>query len=285
MIHIGPLSILQPNDLEAPMTKYVHGYSDRETERLYDQAGSVKDLIHHDSLYPVGSLVLEVGCGVGAQTITLATKNPESNFISIDIAEESLEKAKALVERGKIENVKFKLADIFSLPFEGESFDHAFICYVLEHLEDPVNAVAKILNVVKEGGTITAIEGDHGSCYFHPATSEAMWAWNCLIEVQSGLGGDSLIGRQLYPVLSEGGLSNVSVSPRMVYIDQSKPNLMDSFVLKTIIPMVEGVEKQALELGLIDKETWKKGIGDLYAIVDRDDGTFCYTFFKAFGEI
>ena len=48
------------NDLE-----YVHGYSAKETERLYDQAGSVKDLIHLNTVYPPGSVVLEAGCGVG----------------------------------------------------------------------------------------------------------------------------------------------------------------------------------------------------------------------------
>lgn len=266
------------------MTEYVHGYSERETERLYDQAGSVRDLIHHDSIFPEGSLVLEVGCGVGAQTVTLASKNLDSNFVSIDIAEDSLKKAKEFIEGEGIENVEFRRADIFSLPFEREGFDHAFICYVLEHLEDPVGAVLKIGEVVKSGGTVTAIEGDHGSCYFHPETPESVKAWNCLIDAQARISGDSLIGRRLYPVLSEGGVRNVSVSPRMVYVDQSRPDLMDSFVLKTIIPMVEGVEEQSLTLGLIDEKTWKKGIGDLYAIAERDDGTFCYTFFKAVGE-
>jgi SAM-dependent methyltransferase len=266
------------------MTRYVHGYSERETERLYDQADSVRELIHHDSVYPEGSLVLEVGCGVGAQTVTLASKNMDSNFVSIDIAEDSLKKAKVFIEEEGLANVEFKKADIFSLPFDGQSFDHAFICYVLEHLEDPVGAVANILEVVRPGGTVTAIEGDHGSCYFHPETPEAMKAWRCLIEAQSRISGDSLIGRRLYPLLTEGGLKNVTVSPRMVYADKSRPDIVDSFVLKTIIPMVEGVREQSLELGLIDEKSWDKGISDLYEIVEGDEGTFCYTFFKAVGR-
>ena len=61
--------------------KYVHGYSERETERLYDQAGSVRDLIHLDTAYPPGSVVLEVGCGVGAQTLTLAQNSPKAKFL------------------------------------------------------------------------------------------------------------------------------------------------------------------------------------------------------------
>ena len=45
--------------------------------------------------------------------------------------------------------------------------------------------------------------------------------------------------------------------------------------------MVEGVREQSLSFGLIDQRTWDKGIGDLYRATERD-GTFCYTFFKAF---
>src|ERR1043166_6699047 len=53
---------------------YVHGYDVRESERLGDQAGALVDLLHHDTSYPDGSSVLEAGCGVGAQTVTLATR-------------------------------------------------------------------------------------------------------------------------------------------------------------------------------------------------------------------
>ena len=55
---------------------YVHGYHERESERLLDQAGSLVDLLHHDTSYPAGSRVLEAGCGVGAQTVTLAANSP-----------------------------------------------------------------------------------------------------------------------------------------------------------------------------------------------------------------
>jgi|GEM_PF-3929500 len=64
-------------------------------------------------------------------------------------------------------------------------------------------------------------------------------------------------------------------------MDQSEPGLMDSFVRKTIVPMVEGVKAQAIESGLTDERLWNKGINDLRGIADREDGTFCYTFFKA----
>ena len=69
---------------------YVHGYGTRESERLQDQADSLVDLLHHDTEYPAGSIVLEAGCGVGAQTITLARRSPDARFVSVDRSLDSL---------------------------------------------------------------------------------------------------------------------------------------------------------------------------------------------------
>ena len=104
--------------------------------------------------------------------------------------------------------------------------------------------------------------------------------WNCLIEVQRRLGANSLIGRELFPLMTHAGFTRVRVEPKMVYIDQSRPELMESFVHKTIIPMVEGVKDQALEMELIDATSWRNGIRDLDRIRHSDAGIFCYTFFK-----
>jgi hypothetical protein len=262
---------------------YVHGYSDGEAGRLLDQANAVRDFLHYDTIFPEGSHILEAGCGVGAQTVTLSKQNPNTLITSIDISEESLEKARELAGKAGLTNVQFRQADIFALPFPEARFDHIFVCYVLEHLKEPVAALKALARVLKPNGSITVIEGDHGSCYFHPETPEAVLAWNCLIRVQADLGGDSLIGRRLYPVLCGAGFQAVHVSPRMIYIDQSKPRLMDAFTIKTITAMVEGVKEMALASRLLDESTWAKGIEDLRRIAKSPEGTFCYTFFKAVG--
>ncbi len=262
------------------MSDYVHGYSDRETQRLHDQAGSVRELFHHDTAYPAGSRVLEVGCGVGAQTVTLARNSPNTMFASFDISRESLRKAQVLVQQSNMRNVNFHRASLFATPFRSETFDHLFVCHVVEHLAEPVAALVCLRDLLRSDGSITVIEGDHGSCYFHPDSEESLRAWNCLIEVQARLGGNSLVGRELYPLLTKAGFREVQVSPRMVYADESRPAQMDAFVNKTIIPMVAGVRTAALEMGLMDAVSFDKGIQDLYDLAASKEGTFCYTFFK-----
>jgi len=263
---------------------YVHGYSSRENRRLIDQATTLTELLHHDTIFPAGATVLEAGCGVGAQTVALAGNNPQARITSIDISTASLEAAQAHVAAAGQGNVTFRQADIFDLPFAPASFDHVFVCFVLEHLADPLAALTRLMRVTRPGGSITVIEGDHGSAYFHPDSADARAAIRCLVDLQAEMGGDSLIGRRLYPLLVGAGLQSVSVSPRMVYADASKPQLVEGFTRNTFTAMVEGVREQAIERGLIEAARWDKGIRDLYRTAEHD-GVFCYTFFKAVGFV
>jgi SAM-dependent methyltransferase len=262
---------------------YVHGYEPHENERLYDQAGTLVELLHSDTAYPSGSTVLEAGCGVGAQTVTLARRSPGARFTSVDVSAESLAQARGATEAAGLSNVEFRQADVFALPFAPGSFDHVFVCFVLEHLSRPHEALAALMKVLEPGGTMTVIEGDHGSTYFHPDSSAAHMAIGCQIELQRLRGGNALIGRQVYPLMVEAGLRAVHVSPRIVYVDSSRPDLVDGFTRKTFTAMIEGVRASAIEAGITDPAAFDAGIRDLYRTAEPD-GVFCYTFFKGVGE-
>ncbi len=262
---------------------YVHGYDPRENIRLQDQATTLVELLHADTAYPAGSRVLEAGCGVGAQTVTLAKNSPGAAILSIDISETSIAQADREIKAAGLTNVRFQRGDIFQLPFAPQSFDHVFVCFVLEHLAEPIAALGKLKALLRPGGTITVIEGDHGSAYFYPDSAAARSAILCQVRLQARAGGNALIGRSLYPLLVEAGYRDVRVSPRLVYVDASRPELVEGFTKKTFTAMIEGVRQAALGAGIIDPATFDKGIGDLYRTTEAD-GTFCYTFFKALGR-
>ena|SRR2546428_2172182 len=86
---------------------YVHGYHPRENERLQDQAGTLVDLLHADTAYPAGSTVLEVGCGVGAQTVTLAQRSLDARFTSVDLSADSIAEARRRADQAGLSNVEF----------------------------------------------------------------------------------------------------------------------------------------------------------------------------------
>ena len=261
---------------------YVHGYEQAERRRLHEQATTLEALLHHDTAYTSGSAVLEAGSGVGAQTIPLIRGSPGVRITCVDFSAASLAEAEARVQAVGLPLPQFVQADLRTLPFSDASFDHVFVCFVLEHLPDLDAVLAELQRVLRPGGTVTVIEGDHGTTLFHPDDQAAREAIRCQTALQRGKGGDATIGRRLYPLLTMAGFQAVRVSPRQVYVDASKPALVEGFIRRTFTAMVAGVRDEAIGAGLTDANAFETGIEALLRTAEPD-GVFCYTFFKAVG--
>jgi SAM-dependent methyltransferase len=261
---------------------YIHGRSDSESARLHSQATGLGFLLHEDVRYLPGCRVLEAGCGVGAQTVFLARNSPGAKIVSIDISPESLELARKHVSDEGLPNVSFCQADIRNLPFPDGTFDHVFVCFTLEHVPDPLLALENLRKVLKPGGTLTVIEGDHGSALFHPDTRASHLVIDCLVTLQRQAGGNALIGRELEHMVKDAGLVDILVSPLTTYASQGIPGSSEA-VKRIFIAMIEGVREQAIGGGLIDPGIWDDGIRDLYRTTEQN-GIFCYTFFKVVGR-
>lgn len=266
---------------ESQLDRYIHGYSQREAQRLRDQATSVSAFLHFDSVWEEGSRVLEIGCGVGAQTHIIAAKNPKVHFTSIDISEKSLAIAKRTIAEEQIKNVEFLLQDVRSLRKTMSGlFDHLFICFFLEHIPNPLEILKQVKGLIKPGGTITLIEGDHGSTFFHPDDPNARAVVDAQVQLQEKRGGNASIGRELFPLLDKAGYHEIAVSPRQIYVDRSKPTLVEGFIRNTFTAMIQGMAEDLLQERLVSQAAYQKGIDGLLRTAVAD-GTFSYTFFKA----
>ena len=262
---------------------YVHGYTSRETRRLLEQSLILEDLLHTGTSFQKGERVLEAGCGVGAQTRILARRNPDAAFESIDISRESIKQAREVIRQEGIENVTFKQSDLYSLSYKPATFDHVFVCFVLEHLPDPAVALQIFKQILKPGGTITLIEGDHGSGFWTPETVDSRKAWKGLIDSQIALGHNPNIGRRVYPLLNDAGYQVRDVSPRWVYADQSNSSLLQGVINQIIAPMVYSAEKQVLDSAYMKRGEWDRGLNDIREVARHPEGTFFYTWFKGVG--
>jgi ubiquinone/menaquinone biosynthesis C-methylase UbiE len=263
--------------------QYVHGYSDRETRRLEEQSLILEELLHRGTSYLPGSRVLEVGCGVGAQTLILLRRNPGIQLTSVDMSAESLQKARSKAEEMGHANVEFRHEDILDHRLDEASFDHIFICFVLEHMEQPVPALAHMMKLLKAGGSMTIIEGDHSSGRWAPETGASREAWNGLVISQQMLNHDPHIGKSLPEIMSSAGISQASVEPREIYPDRTDPVLLEGVVNQIMVPMVYSAEKQVLAHKLVDPLTWNKGLRDLSQVAASPVGTFFYSWYKGVG--
>jgi hypothetical protein len=118
------------------------------------------------------------------------------------------------------------------------------------------------------------------AAFFYPENEDAHKAVQCLVQLQQQMGGNALIGRELFPLLSRAGYKDIHVSPRMVYVDASRTALIEGFTKRTFTAMVEGVGPEVAKKGLMSADAWDRGIAGLYRTAEPD-GVFCYTFFKA----
>jgi SAM-dependent methyltransferase len=262
------------------MHGYIHGYTDTETERLSSQARTLADLLHHDTVFPAGSAVLEVGCGTGAQTVFLSRQNPQSRITSIDISPQSLNKARERIAREQITNVVFQEADVFHLPFENDgltsvnclcsnTWAHLWIPWSITGGSSSPSAPLRPLKATKFPRSIIL--------RVRPPRSHRMPGL-----AAGRAGGNAMMGRELYPLLMRAGFMDIRVSPRMVYVDASRPEFVEGFTKNTFTTMIERIRDKALQAGIIDPAEFDAGVRDLYRTA-ADDGVFCYTFFKAVG--
>jgi hypothetical protein len=74
------------------------------------------------------------------------------------------------------------------------------------------------------------------------------------------------------------------VSPRLIYVDGSRPELAEGFTRRTFTAMIEGVREPAVGAGLIDRGEFDTGVRALRRTAESD-GVFCYTFFKAVANV
>lgn len=134
--------------------------------------------------------------------------------------------------------------------------------------------------MLRPGGSLTVIEGDHGSALFHPDDPAARNAIQCQVALQRAAGGDAEIGRRLHPLIAAAEFRDVRVSPRPIYVDGSRPELADGFIRRTFAAMIAGVREEAIRAGLTQAAAFDVGLRALHRTAEPD-GTFCYTFFKA----
>ena len=73
---------------------YLHGYSTDEQDRLYKQARFLEPKVFEKIDFSACKRILEVGCGVGAQTEILLRHFPELHVTGIEINDAQIAEAR-----------------------------------------------------------------------------------------------------------------------------------------------------------------------------------------------
>lgn len=175
---------------------YLHGHHDSvlRSHRWRTAANSAAHLLPH--LRP-GMSLLDVGCGPGTVTVDLARAVAPGRVVGVDAAGGILDEARTHAAEAGVGNVAFEVGDVYALPFPGASFEVVHAHQLLQHLTDPVAALAEMRRVTRPGGLVSVRDSDYGGFTWYPQ-SPGLDEWRVLYrEVAAALGAQADAGRRL----------------------------------------------------------------------------------------
>lgn len=146
---------------------YTHGHHDSvlASHRSRTAANSAAYLLPR---LERGQRLLDVGCGPGTITVDLAELVAPGEVVALEREASVLTEVEALaVERG-VTNLTMVVGDVYQLDFDDGSFDVVHAHQVLQHLTDPVAALAEMGRVTRPGGVVAARDADYAAMTWYP---------------------------------------------------------------------------------------------------------------------
>ena len=161
---------------------------------------------------PATARVLDVGCGPGTITAGLAARVPGGEVVGIDRAGDVLAVARQEAERRRRRNVSFQTGDVYRLAFDAGAFDVVHAHQVLQHLSDPVAALAEMRRVARPGGLVAARDSDYGGMFWFPGDRELDEWLSLYRRVARALGGEPDAGRRMLAWARAAGFTDIEAS-------------------------------------------------------------------------
>ena len=160
-----------------------------------------------------GMDLLDVGCGPATITADLADRVTPGRVVGLDAASGALEAARAtLAERDLPARVGLTDGDVMSLPFDDGTFDVAHAHQVLQHLSDPVGALAEMRRVTRPGGIVAVRDAVYSAMAWYPEP-EGMKLWRSVyMATARANGGEPDAGGRLLAWAHRAGFTEVMAS-------------------------------------------------------------------------
>ena len=193
-----------------------YGYDSAEVQDGYiDRDANVVADFLTPRLSP-GLSVLDCGCGPGPITLGLARAvAPGGSAVGIDIEPTMIERANALAAGSGLDNIDFRVADIYDLPFDDDSFDVVLSSAVIEHLSDPVRALRELRRVTRTGGVTAVIRTDWTFPFIVPDCPEFHRFFQLFEAGFNRIGGSLNRGRYLAADMAAAGFDVVEFETRL----------------------------------------------------------------------
>ncbi len=265
---------------------YLHGFTPTEQDRLYRQARFMEHRVHSRLPLTRARKLLEVGCGVGAQTEILLRHFPQLKVTGIDASETNLARAKNYLEHQPWTKDRFEavLGDAGRMPFEPDSFDSAFLCWILEHVSNPALVLSEVRRVLRAGSPIVVSEVQNASFFLSPYSPNTLLYWDAFNDRQLALGGDPFVGAKLGNLLLRVGYRDIETEVCDIHLDSRAPAERAEFLAYWTELLLSGAPG-LLESGNTTESVVEAMKAELDTVAHDPDAVFFYSFVQARAKV
>ena len=206
------MSSEQLSDGSVETARYTHGHS-AAVLNAHSRRGAADSAAYLLAHLRTGTDLLDVGCGPASITADLAERVAPGRVVALDAAAGALEAAReTLHERGLSEQVEVTSGDVMALPFEDASFDVVHAHQVLQHLADPVGALAEMRRVTRPGGIVAVRDAIYSAMTWFPEPA-GMEQWRSVyMATARANGGEPDAGSRLLSWARAAGFTDVTAS-------------------------------------------------------------------------
>jgi ubiquinone/menaquinone biosynthesis C-methylase UbiE len=261
---------------------YIHGFSHEEQSRLVRQARMFESTLFSHIDYSDTTHLLEVGCGVGAQTEILLRRFPDLHVTGVDRSPAQLAVAERNLSGKAWCESRFALrqADAADLPFTDRSFDAAYLCWVLEHVPSPTRVLSEVRRVLAPGAVVYVTEVLNASFFLDPYSPNLLRYWMAFNDHQYDSGGDPFIGAKLGNLLLAGGYHDVRTEVKSVHLDNRQPGRRKQMI-EFWEELLLSAADQLIDAGKTDATTVEGMRNELQAVRNDPNAVFFFAFVQA----
>jgi ubiquinone/menaquinone biosynthesis C-methylase UbiE len=221
-----------------------------------------------------GMNVLDVGCGPGSISADLARLVRPGRVLAVDNVAAIVEQAAAEVAGRGTDNIEFAVADAYELDLPDDSFDVVHAHQVLQHLSEPVTALAEMRRVCRPQGIVAARDSDYGAMTWYPPDPVLQRWLDLYHDIARGHHAEPDAGRRLHVWARQAGFADVTVSASVwCFASSADRHWWGDLWSERVVE--SAFAKQAVDGGYADSSELEAIAAAWRRWADHDDGWFC----------
>ena len=252
---------------------YTHGHHESvlRSHRWRTAENSAAYLLPH---LRSGMALLDVGCGPGNITCDLADRVAPGPVVGLDVSADVVTAATTDAEARGTANVSFQTGDLYALEFD-DAFDVVHAHQVLQHLTDPVAALAELRRVIRTDGVVAVRDSDYAAMTWAPAEPRLDRWLELYHQVTARNGAEADAGRRLLGWAQRAGFASIEVtSSNWTYADPETRAWWSDVWADRVGLADSALFRQAVDYGLSTPDELADLAAGWRAWAEADDGVF-----------